>query len=79
VKFLYGNKAINPFLRKNVTLPTMPFSCKNFVETHGFTIYHGAFHELFFLTMESRLSRSLFANFPFSRWIEAITEYFHEF
>jgi hypothetical protein len=39
VKFLYGNKAINPFLRKNVTLPTMPFSCKNFVETHGFTIY----------------------------------------
>jgi hypothetical protein len=38
VKFLYGNKAISSFLRKNVTLPTLSFSCKNFVETQGFII-----------------------------------------
>jgi hypothetical protein len=30
--------------------------------------YHGAFHEFFFHTMESRLSRSLFMNFSFTRW-----------
>jgi hypothetical protein len=30
VKFLYGNKAINSFLRKNVTLPTLPFFMQKF-------------------------------------------------
>jgi hypothetical protein len=38
MKFLNGNEAINSFLRKNITLPTLPFSCKNFVETQGFII-----------------------------------------
>jgi hypothetical protein len=38
VKFLYGNKAINSFLRKMSPFPPYHFSCKNFVDVRRLII-----------------------------------------
>jgi hypothetical protein len=38
MKFLYGNKAINSFFKKNFTLPTLPFYEKIFMEAQRFIV-----------------------------------------
>jgi hypothetical protein len=54
-----------------------PFT--NFSFSRWNFVYHGAFHELFFLTMEFRLSQSLSRTFLSHDGISAITEPFTNF